>query len=75
MSGKGAKQPIVYTLATCPTCIKLKKSWKQRGIAFEERQVDENQAHLDEAVQYANAVPIVVYSDGRVEQGFDGEHG
>ncbi len=62
--------PIVYTLQTCPACIKLKEEWARLGRPFEERQVDENQTWLDEALTYGNTVPIVVYPDGRVETGF-----
>jgi glutaredoxin len=67
--------PIVYTLRTCPTCVKLKAAWDTRGLKYEERQVDDNQDYLDEATGYGDAVPIVVYPDGRVETGFEGEHG
>lgn len=55
--------------------MKLRQVWASQGIAFEERQVDGNQDYLDEAQKYGDAVPIVVYPDGRVEQGFEGEHG
>lgn len=64
--------PIVYTLQTCPACNKLKRDWTGEGIVFEERQVDENQAWLDEALGYADIVPIVVYEDGRVTAGVPG---
>lgn len=67
--------PIVYTLSTCPTCEDLRADWARRGIAFEERQVDENQAWLDEALAYDDTVPIIVYDGGRVEVGFAGESG
>jgi glutaredoxin len=63
-------KPIVYTLSTCPACIRLKEDWVSRGREFEERQVDDNQAWLDEALSYGNTVPIVVYEDGRVEIGY-----
>jgi glutaredoxin len=63
-------KPIVYTLRTCPACIRLKEDWVGRGREFEERQVDDNQAWLDEALRYGNTVPIVVYEDGRVEIGY-----
>jgi glutaredoxin len=63
-------KPILYTLSTCPACIRLKEDWVSRGREFEERQVDDNQAWLDEALSYGNTVPIVVYEDGRVEIGY-----
>ncbi|MBI4337992.1 MAG: glutaredoxin family protein [Chloroflexi bacterium] len=68
-------KPIVYTLTTCPTCIKLKRAWRRQGVAYEERPVDADQGWLDEALRYGDAVPIVVWPDGRVEHGFEGEAG
>lgn len=70
-----AQVPIVYTLSTCPTCLKLKQYLDDEGIQYEERQVDENQQWLDEANAIADIVPIVVHPDGRVEVGFAGEIG
>lgn len=61
---------VVYTLATCPACIKLKEDWRRKGITFEERQVDQNQAWLNEALTYGDMVPIIVYEDKRVEVGY-----
>ena len=67
--------PVVYTLASCPTCDKLRRSWRRLGIAFEERRVDQDQKLLDEALLLSDSVPIIVYPDGRVEMGFEGEVG
>ncbi len=67
---KPMSQPIIYTLKTCPACIRLKKDLVAQGKQFEERQVNENQAWLDEALKYGDTVPIVVYQDGRVEIGY-----
>ena len=44
-------------------------------MAFEERRVDEAQEWLDELLQYSDVAPTVVYPDGRVEIGFEGEGG
>ncbi len=63
-------KPVIYTLRTCPACIKLKESFIARGKEFEERQVDSNQAWLNEALKFGDLVPIVVYEDGRVEIGY-----
>ena len=63
-------KPIVYTVTDCPVCLKLKRDWSSRGIEFEERQVDKNQALLDEALKYGDMVPIIVYGEGRVEVGY-----
>ncbi len=65
-------KPIVYTVSTCPACLRLKSDWSRQGIAFEERPVDENQKSLDEAVKYGDMVPIIVYGDGKVEVGYKG---
>ena len=67
--------PTVYTLTTCPACESLRTAWTERGIAFEERQVDKSQAWLDKALEYGSEVPIVVYPDGKVEIGFEDEIG
>ena len=45
------------------------------SLRYEERRVDLNQATLEEARQYGMMVPIVVWPDGRVEQGFEGSLG
>jgi hypothetical protein len=42
---------------------------------FIERQVDDNQNWLDEALKYADTVPIIIHPDGKVEIGFEGEVG
>ena len=63
---------IVYTLPACPACVKLKQELVRSGIDFEERQVNERQAWLDEALEYGDMVPIVVYSDGQVQVGHAG---
>ena len=70
-----AEQPTVYTLTVCPACDNLRTKWEQQGIAYEERRVDQSQDVLDEALLYGDSVPIIVYPDGRVEIGFEGETG
>lgn len=67
--------PVVYTLTVCPACDALRASWGRQGIAYEERRVDQSQEVLDEALDYADTVPIIVYPDGRVEIGFEGHTG
>ncbi|MBI4200009.1 MAG: hypothetical protein HY535_06020 [Chloroflexi bacterium] len=67
--------PVVYTLTSCPTCELLREEWGRLGIHFEERRVDESQQWLDEALKYSDAVPIIVYPDGKVQVGFGGEVG
>jgi len=50
--------------------MKLLKKWDAEGIAYDERRVERNQETLDEARRHGSLVPIVVWPDGRVEQGF-----
>ncbi len=65
----------VYTLTVCPACDRLRESWDTQGVAYEEVRVDQSQGALDEALEYGDTVPIIVYPDGRVEEGFEGELG
>jgi glutaredoxin len=67
--------PIVYTLTVCPACDMLRNAWRRQGIKYEERRVDQSQETLDEALLYADTVPIIIYPDGRVEVGFEGHAG
>ena len=63
-------KPIVYTMSWCPASAKLKQDWTSQGIEYEERQVDQNQTYLDEALKCGDMVPIIVFGDGRVEVGY-----
>jgi hypothetical protein len=63
--------PIVYTIRGCDACVKLLKKWDADGTAYEERRVETDQAILDAARRYGDMVPIVVWPDGTVEQGFE----
>ena len=65
-----AERPIVYTIRGCDSCVKLMKKFEAEGVDFEERRVELSQAILEEARRYGSLVPIVVWPDGRVEQGF-----
>ena len=67
--------PIVYTIRGCDACVKLLELRKREGIEYEERRAELSQATMDEARTYGSAVPIVVWPDGRVEQGFQGHIG
>jgi glutaredoxin len=67
--------PIVYTIRGCDACVKLLEQWDAEGIKYEERRAELSQANLDEARTYGDAVPIVVWPDGRVVQGFEGHIG
>lgn len=70
-----ADVPIVYTLTVCPACDALRAEWGKLGIEYDERRVDQSQDILEEALDFGESVPIIVYPDGRVVEGFDGEIG
>ena len=70
-----ADVPIVYTLTVCPACDALRAEWGKLGIEYDERMVDQSQDTLEEALDFGDSVPIIVYPDGRVVEGFDGEIG
>jgi glutaredoxin len=67
--------PIVYTIRGCDACVKLLKKWDAEGVAYDERRVELSQDVLDEARKYGSLVPIVVWPDGRVQQGFGDSFG
>ena len=70
-----AQVPIIYTIRGCDACVKLLEKWNAEGRVYEERRVELSQAAMDEARTYGSMVPIVVWPDGRVEQGFEGTLG
>jgi hypothetical protein len=69
MPPEGAR-PVVYTIRGCDACVKLLEKLGAEGVDFEERRVELSQQTLDEARRYGSIVPIMVWPDGRVEQGF-----
>lgn len=66
---------LMYTLGNCPTCDSARAALGERGIEFEERRVDENEEWWEEAIKYAFTVPIIIWGEGDVEIGWQGEHG
>ncbi len=69
-SNSAVTRPVVYTIRGCDSCVKLMKKFEIEGVDFEERRVELSQVTLEEARRYGSLVPIVVWPDGRVEQGF-----
>ena len=67
-----ASVPIVYTIKGCGGCVKLLDKWDAQGIKYEERRADLSQEIMNEARALGDAVPIVVYPDGRVEENTEG---
>ena len=72
-----ANKAIMYSLATCPTCVKARRVLKQRGVDFEDRVVDDRPDWAMDVVRLSNqsTAPVIVWPDGRVEIGIDGERG
>ena len=72
-----ADKVIMYTLATCPVCVMARDTLKRRGVAFEDRVVDDRPDWAMDVVRLTNqsTVPVIVWGDGRVEVGIDGEQG
>ena len=64
--------PIVYSIQGCDACVKLLAKWDAEGVRYELRRADLSQEVMDEARSYGNVVPVVVYPDGKVEEGFEG---
>jgi glutaredoxin len=62
---------VVYTIRGCDACVKLLEKLDEDGVAYEERRAELSQATMDEARTYGNAVPIIVWPDGRIYQGFE----
>ncbi len=67
--------PVVYTIRGCDACVKLQKKWDGEGVKYDQRRVELIQATLNEARKFGDMVPIVVWPDGKVEQGFEGHLG
>jgi len=65
-----SKKLTIFTLPTCPDCIQAKRWLNAKGIAYEERGVD-NPANLDELrnTYHRMAVPTIVIN-GNVLVGF-----
>jgi Glutaredoxin and related proteins len=66
---------VVYTLTNCPTSEKAMTALRERGVDLEERRVDLNAAWWNEALNYSMTVPVILWDNGEVEIGWDGEHG
>ncbi|MGO0062513.1 glutaredoxin family protein [Brevibacillus fluminis] len=58
---------IVYTSSTCTYCKQVKAFLESQNIAFEERNIDENQAYFDELSRMGMmSVPVTVIGGKQV---------
>ncbi len=63
---------IVYTLKTCPWCIKVKEFLNLNKIEFEERDISKNEEYAKELTEKSNqrSVPVIDI-DGKIIIGSD----
>lgn len=68
---------ILYTLSTCPVCDQTRAILTERGLAFEERVLDDREDWQNEVIALTSqyTVPVLQHPDGRVEVGFEGQLG
>jgi glutaredoxin 3 len=62
---------IIYTSNTCPYCVSTKDYLKQKGVAYEERNVNENTAYRKELMKLGYMSVPVLKIDDEVIVGFD----
>jgi glutaredoxin 3 len=62
---------IVYTSNTCPYCVSAKDYLKQKGVAYEERNVNENAAYRKELMKMGYMSVPVLKIDEEIVVGFD----
>lgn len=70
-----AERLIIYTTSDCDVCDAALTALRARGVDFEERNVLRERRWYEEVLKYAEAVPVLVYPDGTVEYGWQGEIG
>jgi glutaredoxin 3 len=66
---------IIYTKPGCPYCAKAKDWYTQQGIAFEERNAQDNREYRKEMFSYSAGDPTVpvIIIDGKLKQiGWEG---
>lgn len=69
-----ATQPIiVYGAEWCAFCHVAMEYFDKKGVAYEYRDVDSNQAWLQECVQKSgqNGIPVLDFGDNTIVVGFD----
>lgn len=64
----------VYSTSTCPYCVTLKAFLEEKNIEFEDIDVSQDKAALDEMVKKSGQLGVpVVDIDGQIVVGFDKE--
>ena len=66
---------VIYTKPGCPYCAKAMAWYNEKGIAFEERNAQDNREYRKEMFRYSDndpTVPVIVI-DGKLKQiGWEG---
>lgn len=69
-----AKKPIVYSTPTCPYCKMVKEYLDEKGVAYEDFDVSEDQERSQEMVKKSGQMGVpVIDIGGTVIIGFDKE--
>ena len=67
-----AKQVIIYSADWCAFCHAAKDYLKQKGVPYEERNVEQKMEYANESVQKSGQMGIPVLDiDGKIIIGFD----
>ena len=71
-----ADRLVMYSLATCPTCVKAREELQAQGTEYEERVVDGNSTWRADILRLTGqrTVPVFVLGD-KVVVGLHGETG
>jgi glutaredoxin 3 len=72
---KAMEHVVIYTKPGCPYCAKAMAWYSEKGIAFEERNAQDNREYRKEMFRYSDddpTVPVIVI-DGKLKQvGWEG---
>ena len=66
---------ILYTKPGCPYCQKAREHYKEMGIAFDDRNAQDNPVYRKEMLSISNGDPTVpvIVEDGKLKQiGWEG---
>ena len=68
---KNSRGTIIYTKNNCAQCRFTKLHMQNMGVTYDERNVDENEAYMQEAIDTGyKSMPIVVLNGEVVASGF-----
>ena len=68
----GADTVTVYTTTTCPWCTRAKEYLKQKGVPFQEKNIEYDPAAAQEVMRRSGQMGVpVVEIDGKPIVGFD----